>query len=57
MLVSGALPIEEQAAKALDKPKGSREDTKNTGKDVLAVEDLDHVNQAGRSTIGPFSGS
>lgn len=42
-LIPGALPVEEQAAKALDKPKGGREDAKNTGKDVLAVEDLDHV--------------
>ena len=44
------LPVEEQAAESLDKPKGGRKDAEDPGKNMLAIEDLDHVDQASRST-------
>ena len=50
--IPDALLVEERATKALHKPKGGREDAKNTGKDVPAIENLDHVDQTSRSTIG-----
>lgn len=44
------LPVKVQASDTLDEPEGGREDAEDAGKDMVSVEDLDHVDQTSRTT-------